>query len=303
MSPTLRQLEYLVALADCLSFGDAARRCHVSQPGLSLQLKELETRLGLRLFERDRRSVVPTPAGRALVARARDILTAVGDLEQAARALRAPFTGELRLGVIPTVAPFALPRLLPELRRCYPKLRLRLREDQTAVLVRAAEEGRLDLLLLAREAELGSLHALDLYRDPFRVAVAEGHALTRHEHVTEAELASQELLLLEDGHCLRDQALSFCARRGAPRVGDLRASSLGTLLGIVAAGDDVTLLPEIARPLAGHATTPIRLLPLQSKEAFRTICLAWRPSDPRAPEYTELAELFVEHAPAGVAAL
>ncbi|MDJ0853170.1 MAG: LysR substrate-binding domain-containing protein, partial [Myxococcota bacterium] len=205
--PTLRQLEYVVAIADHGSFHAAARACHVTQPGLSTQIRQLEELLGLRLFERDRRKVLVTPAGEDLVRRARRVLEEAGHLVEAARVYSRPLCGRLRLGVIPTVAPYLLPRVLPAVRKRYPELVLQLHEGQTAELLDRLQRGELDLLLLALEAKLASVETLALFEDPFVLAAPASHRLATRKRVCEADLANEPLLLLEDGHCLRDQAL------------------------------------------------------------------------------------------------
>lgn len=198
--PTLRQLEYLISLAETLSFRRAAEATFVSQPGLSAQVQELERILGVRLFERSRRQVLATPAGEEAARRARDVLTRVDDLIDAARLHRTPLAGPLRLGVIPTVAPYLLPRALPAVRRRHPDLRLLLAEDQTPRLVERLDQGRLDVLLLALEADLGDSHTLELFRDPFVVAVPRGHRLAGRKRIRETDLQDEQVLLLEDGH-------------------------------------------------------------------------------------------------------
>jgi len=200
MRPSLRQLEYLVAVADLLHFRRAAEATHVSQPGLSAQIQELERLLGVRLFERDRRHVLPTAAGRDAARQARAILAAVDDLIEGARGHREPLTGTLRVGVIPTVAPYLLPRLLPHLRARFPHLRLLLREEQTPRLIDLLSDGHLDVLLLALEADLGDAVTRALFRDPFLLAVPPGHRLAGRRRLRERDLADEELLLLEDGH-------------------------------------------------------------------------------------------------------
>lgn len=200
MRPTLRQLEYLVALAETLSFRRAAEATHVSQPGLSAQIRELETLLGVRLFERSRRRVLATAAGEAASGRARRILARVDDLADAARRHRSPLCGDLRLGVIPTVAPYLLPRALPAVRRRHPDLRLLLAEDQTPRLVERLASGRLDVLLLALETDLRASETRPLFRDPFLLAVPSDHRLAARKRVREADLADESVLLLEDGH-------------------------------------------------------------------------------------------------------
>ena len=200
MTPTLRQLEYLVAIADTGGFHRAAEACHVTQPGLSAQIKQMETLLDVTLVERDRRHVVLTPAGAAVAERARAILRAADELVEAAGTFARPFTGILRLGVIPTVAPYWLPRSLPRVRRRFPDLRVALLEDQTDRLLEQLADGRLDLLLLALDAELGDVETLALADDPFVVALPKGHRLARRKRLRESDLTGEAALLLQDGH-------------------------------------------------------------------------------------------------------
>jgi len=200
MSPSLRQLEYLVALARELNFRKAAEATHVSQPGLSTQIQQVERLLGVRLFERDRRHVVATEAGAEAAERAVQILALVDDLVDAVRGFGEPLTGQLHLGVVPSVAPFMLAKVLPTVRARHPNLQLLLREQPTARLVERLAEGSLDLLLLALEAPLGDGFPHPLFKDPFFLAVPVGHRLMNHERVREADLKGEEVLLLEDGH-------------------------------------------------------------------------------------------------------
>ncbi len=200
MRPTLRQLEYLVAVADHLNFRRAAEACHVSQPALSTQIQQLEALLGVTLFERDRRRVVTTDAGLAAAARARHILARVDDLTESSGGFRRPLTGRLRLGVIPSIAPYLLPRVLPGVRARHPDLRLLLREDTTERVIDALQDGHLDLVLLALEAPLGDVHRHALFEDPFMLAVHREHPLARRKRVAESDLAGASVMLLEDGH-------------------------------------------------------------------------------------------------------
>ncbi len=200
MRPTLRQLEYLVLLAETLHFGRAAARAHVSQPGLSAQIAQLEQTLGVKLFERSRRRVLATPAGTEAAQRAGQILAAVDELVDSASRHGRPLSGTLRLGVIPTVAPYLLPAVLPPIRRRYADLRLLIREDHTDTLVAGLLAGELDLLLLALEADLGETHALALFEDDFSLVVPPDHELARRKRARLDDLDGASVLLLEDGH-------------------------------------------------------------------------------------------------------
>jgi LysR family hydrogen peroxide-inducible transcriptional activator len=200
IQPTLRQLEYLVAIADEGGFHRAAEACHVSQPGLSAQIKQLEELLGVQLLERSRKRVQLTPAGEAVLKRAREVLLAAHELVEAARTHQRPLSGTLRLGVIPTIAPYWLPEALPRVRERYPDLRLRLVEDRTDRLLESLGDGSLDVLLLALEADLGRVETLPLLDDPFLVALPRGHRLASRKRLRESDLAGETVLLLEDGH-------------------------------------------------------------------------------------------------------
>lgn len=295
MQPTLRQLEYLVALADALNFRRAAEACYVTQPTLSNQIKELEKNLGVQLFERDKRRVLATPAGALVAERARGVLRAVDDLADQARAFSAPLSGPLRLGVIPTIAPYLLPSAMPRLRERFPKLQLFLWEDHTDRLLTRLAEGQLDLLLLAREAELGDVELLDLFTDPFLLAVPRNHALAKRKRVRQADLAGERLVLLQEGHCLRSQALTLCSARGAAESREFQASSLSTLIQTVAAGSGITLLPKLALGVEGHPDRALTFIPFTRPEPVRTISLAWRRSSPREAEFRALGEELKAH--------
>jgi LysR family transcriptional regulator, hydrogen peroxide-inducible genes activator len=292
---TLRQLEFAVATAKHLSFSEAARRTFVSQPALSAQIAQLETALGGPLFERTSKRVSLTPFGAAFVARAAKALQELQALEGLAEARRKPLVGDLRLGVIPTVAPYLVPRVVEAMRRRYPQCRLLLAEDQTRRLVRRAEDGELDVLLLALEADLGRLATRALFADPFVAAVPAAHPLAAKSRVTIDDLLAENLLLLEDGHCLATQVRVAC---GAPagELGDFRAGSLGTLVQMVALGHGVTLLPDLARDALAGPSSQVAARPL-APGAARTIGLAWREHHPRAPEFALLADLIAGPAP------
>ena len=293
MSMSLRQLEYFAALAERLSFREAADDCFVTQPGLSAQLKDLERLLGVQLFERSQRTVLLTPAGETLLPLARGILTASDEFVDLARSLTQPLSGILRLGVIPTVAPYLLPKMLPTLHQRYPQLQVRLHEDLTHRLLELLSHGKLDLLLVALEADLGNVSTLALTTDPFVLAVPTRHRLAKRKRVTEADIAGEQVLLLNDGHCLRDQALAVCHTSGASEVGDFRASSLNTLVQMVAGGIGITLLPRLSLEVETPQLSHIVILPFRKPEPSRTIGLVWRTTSPRAHEFQLLAKLLV----------
>jgi LysR family hydrogen peroxide-inducible transcriptional activator len=288
-----RQLQYAVAVADARSFRKAAALCGVSQPSLSAQLAQLESALGVRLFERDRRHVLPTPAGEEVVARARRLLAETDDLADAARRLGDPRTASLRLGVIPTISPYLLPRVVPALRRAQPGLVVRWTEEKTDVLVRAVEEGALEGALLALEAELGDLARTPVGRDPFVLAAPRGHPLARRSGPAEmSELRGADVLLLDDGHCLRDQALAVCAHARTHEL-DFRATSLSTLAQMVGAGAGVTLLPQLAVATESR-NAALAIRPLADGRAFRTLGLCWRRTSPFAETLSQIAVLIRE---------
>jgi len=288
--PSVRQLECLAAVAEKLNFRRAAEACYITQPALSAQIQQLEALLGLKLFERDRRRVLPTAAGTQMAKKARGILAELHDLTEAAANHKEPLTGTLRLGVIPTVAPYVLPRALSEVHRRHPRLRLLLREGQTQELLELLQDGSLDLVLLALEADLGDAETLALFEDRFLLAVPPEHCLARRKRVSEKDLHAEEVLLLEDGHCLRDQALSICNSAGACELGDFRASSLTTLVEMVSGGVGVTLLPELALKAEGGREGRLALIPFGKASPSRTIGLAWRPSSIRKTEFRLLGE-------------
>ncbi|NBD12275.1 LysR substrate-binding domain-containing protein [Corallococcus silvisoli] len=285
---SLRQLEYVVAVAETLGFRRAAERCHVSQPALSAQIQQLEAVLGVKLFERDARRVLLTPEGRELVARARRVLTEAEDLLTAAARMGDPFAGPLHLGAIPTVAPYVLPEVVPALVKRYPKLRLRLREEKTALLMRDMDEGRLDAALLAVDTELGrAVEHEVIAEDPFVVAAPPGHPLEKKKQVQLRDLDEEDVLLLEDGHCFRSQTLALCTRVGAREV-DFRATSLTTLAQMVMAAGGITLLPKLAVPMENRQGQLV-VRPFAPPGPGRTLALAWRPGHPRAEALRAIA--------------
>jgi LysR family transcriptional regulator, hydrogen peroxide-inducible genes activator len=273
---TLRQLQYVVAVAEAKSFRRAAEACHVSQPSLSAQIKEFEAALNVRVFERDRRRVLLTAAGSELVDRARRVLLESEDLVEAAKRYADPFAGTLRVGVIPTIGPYLLPEIDPTLRKTFPLLTLQWTEDKTEELVRRVDRGALDAILVAGEADLGDLKKEVLGRDPFVLATSKQHALAHgRRRVRIDDLRNQEVLLLDDGHCFRDQALDLCAAAGSRELG-FRATSLGTLSQMVAGGAAITLLPRVALEVENRGGL-LAIREFARPEPHRTIVLAWRP--------------------------
>lgn len=272
---TLRQLQYAVAVAERRSFRAAAAECHVSQPSLSAQVAELERGLGVRLFDRDRRRVLPTAAGEVVLARARALLVAADDLADAARRHGDPLAGTLRLGILPTIAPYLLPEIAPAIRRHLPRLSVLWTEDRTEALVHAVETGSLDGALVAREAELGDLAQAPIVADPFVLAVPASHPLAAgHGPVRADALRGERVLLLEDGHCLRAQALEVCSAARAEELG-FRATSLPTLVQMVGAGAGVTLLPLMAADVE-RRRADLRVRAFAAPAPSRTVVLAFR---------------------------
>lgn len=294
--PSVRQLECLVATAKHLNFRAAARDCHISQPALSNQIARLEEALGVVLFERNRRRVLLTPVGEALVERAKKLLADLDDVAAVAQLHAEPLGGQLRLGVIPTIAPYLMPRALPVLRRSCPGLELLLREEQTARSLALLDEGKLDAVLLALEADLGEVSTLSLFRDAFVFAAATGHPFAGKKAIRPSDLVGQRVLLLEDGHCLKDQAWSICEAQGVRDYIDFRATSLGTLAQMVSSGAGVTLLPELSVPTVGNLPG-IMVKPFVKPVPYRTIGIAWRPTSPRRALFEAIATALRELAP------
>lgn len=290
--PSPQQLRYLIALAETRHFGRAALACAVTQSTLSAGILTLERQLDAPILDRTAgKHVVFTPLGLELVERARHAMTALAAVAEAVDAARAPMSGPLRLGVIPTIGPFLLPRLMPAVREAFPRLKPWLREDTTARLVDRLSASKLDVLLLALPCDCGSADTMVLARDEFLVALPPRHALTAMEAIPPAALATERLLLLEEGHCLREQALAVCGllagERGESADG-FAATSLYTLVQMVASGLGVTLLPRLAVCAGVLAGTELVLRPLAGAGAWRTLGLAWRPNAPRAGEYRAL---------------
>lgn len=291
----LKDLRYLVALADERHFGRAAQRSFVSQPTLSAQLKKLEDYLGVQLIERQPKQVTLTEAGEQIVARARRILEASDEVVTLARSHRDPLAGKLRLALLPTIGPYLLPRVAREIRKALPRLELRLYEYQTAPMLEKLHSGQVDLGVLALPVELDGLESRPLYDEPFTVALPEHHRLAKKAHLRVEDLKDESLLLLEDGHCLRDQALEVCSGIGMQEKQDFRATSLETLRQMVATGAGVTLLPELAsRGPYGNARGVV-LRPFTKPAPLRHVGAVWRKTTARGPAIDAVCKVIQAH--------
>lgn len=300
--PSLKQLRYLVALEEHRHFGKAATSCFVSQSTLSAGLKELETALDAELVERNNRTVVFTALGLEVTNRARRVLREAEELAELAAKAKDPLSGRLRLGVIPTIAPYLLPRTLPALRKAYPKLRLYLTEDQTARLLALLEEGTLDLVLLALPYHVDNVQTLPLFRDGFQLVARKDDPLAQKKKVTTSDLKDADLLLLAEGHCLRGHALAAC-RLPQADSGGFAGASLNTLVEMVAGGLGVTLLPDMAVPMHVLKQGELVARPFDLSGLGRQIGLAWRTTSSRAEEFREFGAALTKAArSAGIAA-
>jgi LysR family hydrogen peroxide-inducible transcriptional activator len=288
--PTLKQLQYLVALQETGHFGRAAEACFVTQSTLSGGIRELESLIGVVLVERTRRVVRFTPLGARVAAKARRVLREAEELADMVRAAGKPLAGELRMGVIPTIAPFLLPRLLPRLRRDFPELRLYLREETSPAACDSLHRGQLDCVLLALPYGCGEVEAAELFDDRLHVAFPPGEAPEPDEAVPAAAIDEGRLLLLEDGHCLKEHALAACNRPELRAEAAMLGTSLHTLVQMVANGLGQTLVPEMALQSGILEGTGVTARPLDADHAFRRIALVWRKGSPREKEFRLLAD-------------
>ena len=289
---TLRQLRYLTSLARHRHFGRAAQECAVSQPALSMQVRELEREIGAELVERRPGDIALTDTGLDVARRAEHILAATRDLVDFARH-RDVLSGRLVLGIIPTLAPYILPRVLPQLQTRYPLLRLEVRETQTKQLLGELASGDLDCVMLALPAEDADVETLPLFTDAFLLAVPAADPLPAHSRIDVADVDQRRLILLEEGHCLRDQALAFCATKRRDQPAGLGATSLTTVMQMVANGYGVTLVPEVAID-AELRDARVKLLRFAEPEPGRTIGLAWRRTSPRGNDFAALGAVVKE---------
>ena len=282
----IRDLEYFIAVAETGKFNDAARRCFVSQPTLSGQLRKLEEELGSPLFERTTRQVRLTDFGKEALQFARGAISQIRQLEQKAAALKDPFMGPVSLGAFPTLGPWFIPRISEMLHRQYPKVEFYLSEEKTPVLQEQLLGGVMDAVFLAMPQTLAGVEVVPLFSEAFRLAIPENHPWHSRKSVGEKDLANQELLLLEDGHCLRDQALDLCHKYGAHEKGYFRATGLETLRQMVRMEMGMTLMPEMA--ISPHGEPGIKYLPLRTGDARREIALCYRKTHPRKALFDDL---------------
>jgi LysR family hydrogen peroxide-inducible transcriptional activator len=292
----LKDLRYLVAVADTRHFGRAAERCFVSQPTLSTQLKKLEDYLGVQLIERQPKRVALTAAGEEIVARARRILEASDEVVTLARTHRDPLAGALRIAMLPTIGPYLLPRVAREITKALPRLDLRLYEYPTAAMLAKLRAGEIDLGILALPVELDGLEARELYDETFMVAVPAAHPLAKRPTIRIQDLHGETLLLLEDGHCLRDQALAVCSHASMQEKQDFRATSLETLRQMVATGAGVTLLPELATHGAYRHARGVVVRPFAPPAPLRKIGGVWRRTTARHAAIAAVCAQIALHA-------
>ncbi|MGI9250933.1 MAG: LysR substrate-binding domain-containing protein [Pseudohongiellaceae bacterium] len=296
MTPSIRQLRYLCAVAEHRHFSKAAEACHVAQSTLSAAIHELESRLGIMIFERNRKTVLITPLGERLIAQALRILGETEDFVSLAKSHNEVLSGEIRLGVIPTIGPFLLPTVLSDLRKQFPRLRLYLKEMLSAELARQLLQGELDLIVLAFPYPLPEAKTTKLFTDQFQLCLPPGHRLTKANQVKHQQLRGEKLLLLEEGHCLRDHALKACKLEQKDTELVYQGTSLHTLVQMAANGLGMTLLPQIAINAGILGDTKLQLRPFQNENVSREIGMAWRKSDPRQDEYLLLAKFIRERA-------
>jgi LysR family transcriptional regulator, hydrogen peroxide-inducible genes activator len=295
MDIKLKDLRYLVAVADTRHFGRAAEKCFVSQPTLSAQLKKLEDYLGVQLVERQPKNVTLTEAGEQIVARARRILEASDEVVTLARAHRDPLAGRLRLAFLPTIGPYLLPRISQPIRKSLGRLELRLYEYQTEQMLEKLEAGEIDLGILALPIDAEGFETRELYQEAFTVAVPDQHRLAKRDSVRLEDLNGETLLLLEDGHCLRDQALEVCNRIDLHEKQDFRATSLETLRQMVATGAGITLMPELASKGAYGNAKGVAIRPFTRPAPVRHVGGVWRKTSARRPAIDALCKLISDN--------
>jgi len=291
--PTIKQLKYLIALDDSRHFGNAAAACFISQSAFSIAIKELESTLDVQLIDRTNKSVIVTAAGAAVIKQARLCMSDLKTLVDIVTSGQEPLSGRLTLGIIPTIAPFLLPSFMTETLKRFPKLQLYLREDKTAVIYEQLLDGKLDLILVALPFQMKNVTVMPLFEDPFLLACRRGSRwvdASKDEMDFDA-LPDESVLLLEDGHCLRDHALAACHVRDSDQVSRFSATSLQTLLQMVVADLGITFIPAMARHSLIGGESDLELHPMP-KKSVREIGLAWRKGSSRSDEFTLLGELL-----------
>jgi LysR family hydrogen peroxide-inducible transcriptional activator len=286
----IRALQYFVKLAELKHFSKAANACFVSQPTLSTQIRKLEEELGVSLVERAPRKIMLTPIGEDIAHRARHILRDIEHVKDAARRSKDPETGIIKLGIFPTLAPYLLPHVIPVIRRQYPELRMQLAEEKTEIILNMLDQGRLDAGLLALPVEEHGMEVEVLFEEPFVTAMPSSHPLCDKQSISLQDLEGEELLLLEEGHCLRQQALEVCALAGAHERVDFHATSMETLRQMVAVNAGVTLMPVLSVKPPIPTTDNITLRPFKAPAPSRTIALVWRSSSPLGEFLRKLAD-------------
>lgn len=302
---TLAELRYVVALADLRHFGRAARACNVTQPTLSAQVKKIETTLKTQIFERSPKSVLVTLLGVEIVLESRRVLDAMEKIADLASRGREPLSGPLRLGIIPTLGPYLLPWLVPALRSGFPRLSLVVREVKTSELVEEIARNQVDAGVLALPLPVSGLSSAPLFEEPFRLVTSTRHALAKKASIELGDLEDERVLLLDEGHCFRDQALAICQRAGANadshgRESDFRATSIETLRHMVAAGMGSTLIPALALGERASERKKTVAIAFAAPQPVRRMALAWRRTHPRRDDFLELARIIRDHAPAVV---
>ena len=296
--PTIKQLRYFIALDKYGHFGKAADTCYVTQPAFSVAIRELESTLGIQLVDRTNKSVTITRIGKDIASQARLVISDMENLAELAKLNQQPLCGQISIGVIPTIAPFLLPGLLPKLRKAYPQLKLILQEDQTQRIYQQLMAGELDIILVAIPFELRNTHVLKLFNDNFFLACRDKSKLFNPETQSIEQLPEGSILLLEDGHCMRDHALAACKIRNIDKVSPITANSLLTLVQMVDSDLGVTYLPEMAINSLLLKNTRVKTWPLRQGR-YRTIGLAWRNGSVRSSEFNLLGEFIKAHWMAG----
>ena len=292
---TLKHLKYFMAVAELKHFGKAAEACFVTQPTLSAAIKEFEDIIGMKLLERTKRHVLVTPIGEEILERAKEIVMMADGLQEFALSRKAPLTGELRLGVIPTIGPYLLPKFMNKVRAQFPELVLYLKEDQTARLLTSLKEGHLDILILALPYESDGIECFNFAKDPFFAAIPSTHALSKKKTIKNEDIFDENLLLLEEGHCLRDHAMAACSWAGAQRTNEFAATSLSTIVQMIANGLGITLLPQMAIEAGITQGCDIKTIPLHKNSPPRDIGLVWRKTSGRTEEFKALGNFLKEN--------